>query len=117
MKQLISILAIALLVGCTTFNHKASNLIVTTSEKVDCKMNSWTISVLRGKVNHEQDAHVRMAYRRYQASMISGTNAYAALVLGHNTNAWAKASQVITNSSAALLQLITAFTPTNTTPH
>ena len=78
MKTILSVLLLALAVGCATFETTAYRIIGSTAIAVDGAMTAWGDYVRSGQATPEQEARARAAYERYQTAMRSARIAVTA---------------------------------------
>ena len=69
MKQLFALLLLAALIGCASPEQGAYRTIGVITNTVDGSMNGWGDYVLAGLATANEQAAVRAAYERYQASL------------------------------------------------
>jgi len=112
MKKLISIIALALLVGCATTNpqtaaFKSIGTIVTT---VDVSMLSWGDYVRAGLASNEQENQVRRMYSKYQSSMlVTKTMVLTYVDSPEGQKSLQTTLQAVGNASSELISLINSF--------
>lgn len=95
--------------GCATTQTTAGKLLASTAITVDGAMQGWATWVAAGQSNPQQEAQVKAAYQKYQASMALASSAYAALAAGGDKTAWETAANLLTANQNALLAIITSF--------
>lgn len=110
MKQLISLAALAFLVGCASVQTNAGKLLATTAVVTDGCMQGWSQWVAAKQATPEQEAKVRTAYSQYQASMSLALGAYNAMVASGDKSPWLAASDALVANQSALLALVQSFT-------
>lgn len=106
------IVLLAFLVGCATFDQNAGKTLASVAASVDAAMHGWATYVVTAKVSDADQAPVKAAYVKYQASMAAAEAAYIALVKSGSQPAWTAAKDALVASQSQLLALIQAFTTT-----
>lgn len=73
-------------------------------------MQGWAVWVAQGQATAEQEAKVKSAYMKYQASMSMALAAYNSVAATGDKTVWEQASLVLTDNKAALLAMVATFT-------
>ena len=110
MKKLIPMVAVlALLSGCATMTSTAGRVLATTAVAVDGAMQGWAMWVAEGQASAAQEAQVRGAYVKYQASMKVALSAYRTMTLNGEKAGWDQVAAVLEANQAALIGLTKSF--------
>ena len=109
MRNAIALVALAFLVGCATFNDKAGKSLATVASTVDAAMKGYARYVVIAQLNDTQQAPVKAAYVKYQASMTVAEKAYIELVKNNDQTSWTAALNVLNATEADLLALVSSF--------
>lgn len=110
MKTVISIIALAFLLGCATFNDNAGKVLATTAQTVDSGMKAWGVYVAAKHIPPPQQMGVRKAYGNYQLAMAAAEKAYIEMVKTGDRSGWLKARDAMTASQSSLIALIQSIT-------
>lgn len=105
-----ALVVLAFLVGCATFNDKAGKSLATVASTVDAAMKGYARYVVIAQLTDAQQAPVKAAYIKYQASMTVAEKAYIELVKNNDQTSWTAALNVLTATEADLLSLVSSFT-------
>ena len=97
------------LVACASFKDTAGRSLASVAITADSAMKGWAQWVALGKATDGQQATVKDAYGKYQASMAIATNAYMAGVITGDTIGWERAASVLEANQVGLISLITTF--------
>lgn len=110
MKQLLSVLFLALLIGCATFSDTAGKVLASTAQTVDSTMHGWAAYVNTKHISAGDQLPVRKAYGQYQLAMAAAEAAYISLLKTGDRTAWTKAADALIASQASLIAAIQSFT-------
>ena len=110
MRTTISVIALAFLIGCATFNDNAGKVLATAATTVDTAMTSWAQYLKLHPLPASKQMRVKSAYVSYQASMAAAEKAYIELVKTGDRTAWAKVAAALTASQAEVVAAITQIT-------
>lgn len=110
MRTSISVIALAFLLGCATFNDNAGKVLATVAKTVDTAMQGWAQYLKLHPLPPSKQMRVKSAYEKYQLSMAAAEKAYIELVKTGDRTAWQAAAAALTAAQADLLAAITAIT-------
>jgi len=116
MKKLISLLLAAVSVVLITGCANVGKSLATTAVTVDSAMQGWATYVALGNATEEQEAQVKTAYAKYQASMRIARDAYVAAATAGNKDLYTSAAEVLEANQFALLSMLSFFQTAQTTP-
>lgn len=107
---LVSLAAIVILFNaCATWDQAAGKTLVTTAQSVDAAMKGWAMYVVMSNPPTNQQAEIKAAYIRYQASFDAALKAYNVTVVTKDQGPWQAASAALLSAQTSLLSIITAF--------
>ena len=103
-------LLLILALGCASFQTNAGKTLASTAITVDAAMKGWAKWADQNGRDPARDLSVRTAYVRYQMAMQVASSAYVRLAQSQDRSQWNTASANLLKESAAVLDIIKAFT-------
>jgi len=97
-------------VGCSNWKQTSHKTVGTAAISSDAAMQAWAAYVHAGLAKTNQEAQVKFAYERYQASMNAVIDIGKTATTSTNMTALDIAVRVATDAQANLVKLVETFT-------